>query len=327
MNLLEYFNEKTGTIIALLSLIVAVAVGVLQFRPKTRELTCNVLSSTELTSVSQVPGLTSEFVYQQKKVIYLWKLSLNFVNTGNETLVGEGQQSNLLKDSVLFEFPNGTEALNVEVSNSDLPIQVEIRQPNIIALKFSQWRSGEKTNLSIFVTSPNMQGAPLLPRVTTRDIVDGNVIVTNSLNPTPAPKSLIDRMPLWVGIIIKLVLSVLSIFLVWLGLYELPKDLINFIRVKRWKSQNLTEFKSFIDSNEGIPDNKKTIYVADPGSLPDEYWQKFEGNRLKVRNTGGYSSLFKASTITLAIFFIGVLSVIYILSNIFDAYLKVSEFL
>src|SRR5262249_15929780 len=135
----------------------------------------------ELTAVSQVPGLTSNFMFQQKQVVHLWKVLLNCINSGTETLIGDGPHSTLIKESIAFEFPNDTEILNSEVVRSDLPLAVEQKKPYEITLKFSQWRPGEQASFSLFITSKNVQTSPLLPRTTTRDIVDGKILIKSSL--------------------------------------------------------------------------------------------------------------------------------------------------
>ncbi len=312
MNIIKLFSERVNTFIALLSLIVALTVGVLQFRPRTRELTCSVASSTELTSISQVPGLTSDFTYQQQKVTHLWKITLSYVNSGNETLVGEGQHSTLLKDSVLFSFPEDTEVLNFEVLNADLPVNVEHGPPNSFRIKFSQWRPGEKINLSVYVTSPNSQRSPLIPTIATRDIVGGSVLITNPLNQISQPKSLLDRLPAWFSVIVKLTVSLFCLVVAFIALYLFPKDVVQYLRRVIWKRWNSAKIQSFINGREDLQPAEKSKYVNQPELIPDELWQGFHGRRI---------------ILGLVFVLLGTTVMTYVFSNLFDVYLKAAEYL
>jgi len=323
---LQYFNERTGAIIGLLSLIVAIAIAVIQLRPKTREITCNVVSSTELTSVSQVPGLTSDFMYRQKKVVHLWKINLNLINSGNETLIGEGQHSTLIKDSVSLQFSDNTEILNIEPINSDLPIQFEQKLPNVFALKFPQWRTGEQANVSIYITSQEMQASPLLPQVPTRDIVDGYVRVTNALNPVSPPKNLIERLPVWTRILVKIGLTGVCLFATFIGIILIQGEVIIYFRVASWKRRHLTNFKKFIENREGIKQEDKERVIAEPTILHEDVWKEFNGKRLTIKDTSGFGSAWSAFGISMLGLFVGVVCLVYVLSNLYELYNKAIEY-
>lgn len=162
-----------GILIALVAMLATVLGLFFQFRPKRRELTAQVSASDELTSVANIPGLTAQYTYMSKEVDHLWKVAVSFINTGDQTIVGEGPQKTLIHDAVVLAFPESTEILNIEEEAKDFPITVAKEDSDHFQLKFSQWRVGESVTLSFYVSSSKPIAAPLLPIVETRDIVDG----------------------------------------------------------------------------------------------------------------------------------------------------------
>lgn len=320
MKFLNFITEgRLNIFIALLSLIVAITFGIFQFRPKLREITCNVTSSNELTSISQVPNLTSEFTYNQKKVTHLWKLTLVLINTGNETIVGEGQHSLLIKGGIYLGFPENTEILNIEPPDGNLPLTVEIVQPNIFVIKFPQWKQDERANLSIYVASQIEQQTPLLPQVMSRDIVDGSVLVTNNTNPISPPKNLIERLPVWGQILIKVLLSFLCGIATILGFYALPDDVITYIRFKRWRDRHGEGFNTFVNQQSDLSDERKEYYRRNPQLFPNDKLNTFTGNK-PPKNYSYYSSIWTAILTLLLSLLVGSASTFYILSNLFELY-------
>lgn len=307
----KLLNDKVNTLVALLSLIVAITIGVLQFRSKVRELTCSVISSTELTSIQQVPGLASEFTYRDKKVTHLWKLNLNLFNSGTETLVGEGQHSNLIKDGVYFNFPNETEILNIEVISVDLPIQIIQTQPNLFALKFIQWRPDERANIAIYITSVDASPTPLIPQAVGRDIVDGNVIIKNPQTQPLPKKTLLDFLPGWAQFLMRVAVVLVCTLSMFIGLIILPRDFIAFVKLNSWKKRNKEELDRFFNEKSGA----MKIYKDTPQYLPETEWEGFKGDKLNISQTLAFTSWLSVIPVSIGIL-IGISCLIFILNGL-----------
>ncbi len=75
------------------------------------ELTLQAISNDNLTIQPDITGLQGNYTYFREPVAHLWKVKISIVNTGNQTLVGEGSQSDVLGDKIDFQFPEGVEIL------------------------------------------------------------------------------------------------------------------------------------------------------------------------------------------------------------------------
>lgn len=330
MGLQKITWDKTTitTIIAIFSLIVTIVSVSVQFRSKTLQLNCNILSSNELTSVSEVPGLSSEFVYNKKKVSHLWKVTLNYINSGNMTLVGIGKHSVLIGDGLLFWFPTKTEILNYEVISKDIPLTVEQIGPNGFKVKFSQWKPDEKATISLYVASSSAQLSPLVPVATTRDIVGGNVIITNAMSSINSKRvPFLDKVPIVFSIMVKTILSLFCFAIFLIGFYWLPKGFINFLRRTSWLKHHSSQFKSFIQSQPNLTDANKKMYLKEPSDVPIEVWDNFKGTRYPRNDSVGFGSFSEAISFTIGFILLGGILILYTLTNIFDLYYAVCTYL
>jgi hypothetical protein len=314
------------TIIAVFSLVVAIVSVVVQLRTKTLKLNCNVLSSNELTSVSEVPGLSSQFTYNKKKVAHLWKVTLNYINSGNETLVGVGQHSSLIGDGLSFSFPSQTEILNYELISNDLPITIDQFPPNGFKVKFSQWKPDEKATISLYVTSSSAQTSPLIPSAT-RDIVGGTIIITNAIDSTDSKRrSLMDRLPIGFAILIKTILSLFCLLVFFLAFYFFPIGLIGLMRRRYWTKYHLSQFKTFLQSQSDLTDGAKKNYLKEPRTVPEDIWTKFQGHRYPREASPSFDILSEAIIFTAGFLLLGAILVIYVLTNILDLYYAVHAY-
>jgi hypothetical protein len=336
MEIKQALYERTGIVVAIISLVVAVIGVVYQIRSqKTRELTCDVIQSSELTSVSEVPGLQVDFRYKDKNVVHLWKTVLNLTNTGSDTLIGEGQHNNLIGDGITFSFPSNMEILNIELTGGDFPVAVVQDQVSDFKLRFSQWRTGERVNIAIFVASQTTQTSPLMPMLRSRDIVDGKVVIRNAMvfNQTKLPR--LERTPVGMRLVVKVILFIISIFLVAFGLYVIPKEAWKSLQVVLWRKRNMSKFETFVNGLELEAPQKDEI-KEDPTLLPEEKWKSFKGKKLQVDPTGrlfismsstGPSGLTLFLTFGLGSIVVGATSLVYIVTSILDVYDRLSSYL
>lgn len=286
-----------GIVIALVALFATVLGLFLQFRPKSRELTAQVLASDELTAVANIRDLTAQYTYMGKEVDHLWKVTVSFINSGDQTIVGEGQQKTLIRDGVLLAFPEGTEILNIEEEAKDFPVTVEKEDTNHFKLKFSQWREGERVTLAFYVSASGPIADPLLPMVETRDIVDGDVLI-GDLRATAVPpqRSLVDRLPDPIRIP-AMVLGYPSLFFGPLFLLLVGTwGVIDGLRLDLWKRRNMSEFAKYIEGLQRILPSEKELFISKPYKLPSSLWADFKGEKLSVTSSP-FDSLLAAATI------------------------------
>jgi hypothetical protein len=168
-----------GVVLAVITILGVIGTGVglwLSNRSETTQVTAEVLASDELTRYEAVSGLEGQFAYQGVPVKHLWKLRINLVNSGDRTVVGEGNLKNVMGDGLCLAFPEGTTILDVTVTY-DIPeeITVVLNEQNSFLVKFPQWRPGESVRTDLYIASEEPLES-LFPVTRGRDIVDGEVI-------------------------------------------------------------------------------------------------------------------------------------------------------
>lgn len=302
-------------IIAIIAM-VATVVGVWrELRPSKREITAQVLASNELTSVANVPNLRAHYTYLWKGVDHLWEITVSFINSGEQTIIGEGQQKTLIQDGVLLAFPEDTEILNIEEEAKDFPITVAKEDMNHFKLKFSQWREGERVTLSFYVAASEPIAAPLLPIVETRDIVDGDVVISELRVPAVSRQQLlIDRLPDPIRIPVVL-MGYLSVSFCILALFLVPLEVPKSFRLHQWKRRNMSEFAKYIEGLEGLNPHEKQLYLRQPYRSPGFLWTRFEGEKLTITNAL-FDSLLTAATMGPVVFLIFLSSALLMASAI-----------
>lgn len=245
MSLTEKLSQRWSGWIAFLSLVVAGVSLYVQLKSKTRELSCEVIASTELTAVSKVPGLTSQFTYRDRDVRHLWRLTIRVANTGSDTLIGEGQHSMLIGKGVRFAFPPGLSILDQEFATNGLPVTVEKLGEAGFSIQFSQWKPGESTLMSIFLTSTNAHLSPVLPFAPNRDLVAGELrirdLTSGQLQTKP---TLFERMPRILRSVALTVVFCLSGLCSLITIGVLIHEFYLSRVFNRWKSANWESFAS-----------------------------------------------------------------------------------
>lgn len=211
-------NAKTGqswkrlfsfpSILGAAGLIAAVVLGLIAIQPDTTELTVEVISSEELTLPTTVEGLIGQYTYRNEEVEHLWKVRLDFTNTGTQSIIGQGPSSNLLYGDITFEFPSDTEILESEVELDETGSVITISSGNTFKLNFDQLRRRETLIVSFFVSAEQIYEQFPYISVRGRPIIDGEVLITTSVEKKVEPRtSLLDRfnLPHALGVGIRLI--------------------------------------------------------------------------------------------------------------------------
>jgi len=278
------FGMDFGLFVSSIALVLTVASVVFVIRAEKTEVAAQVLSCGELTKYSPVAELKGHFTYAGEDVAHLWKLTIKFVNTGDKTIIGQGNQKNIIGDGLNFVFPDGTRILNVE--DEATSFQNTIVKPNLNScqIQFLQWRSGEYSITSFYVASDEPLDADPLPTALTRDIVDGDIVIEDLTERRPQePMFVIDLLPRTVsmagkilgGIVAGLIVIGVMVIVVW--------GWMDTIRKFMWKGRYLSSFLNYLGKVEPrLSKSEKEIFKGNPDRLPDGLWSGFEGRKFPV---------------------------------------------
>lgn len=283
-----FSGSLVGIVIGIIGLVAAVVFGTLQLRPESNEVTLEVVSNDELTIQPEVEGLEGFYNYRGIPVAHLWKTRIRFTNTGDKTLVGAGQNSNIIGEALEFAFPDGTTLLNIEKGNDDFAANLITNESNKFGIVFDQWRSNEVLEVSLFVSSGEPLSEPPMPRVMERQIIDGDVrIRTESTEVARARKNYTDSLPRPIPTLSRVLAVIIFGVAALFGAIFIIMPLSEVVRIKRWSRRNLDSFAQYLQELPGTAPTAPEVkeeYLREPWKLPSTLWADFQGETLGVTN-------------------------------------------
>jgi hypothetical protein len=244
----------------------------LQVRSHKPELQVQILSADSLSPSIDVPDVQYHATYKSAPIQNPWKLRLAFVNTGPDTIVGQGTKSTILGDKITVAFPEGTRVLGFPQESSTLPLVVSLKDPAQLEVTFTQWRSHEQAIYSVYVSGPDPKKYPV-PSVPSRDLIDGDISVVDLTKVTVhGPLPILDRTSHPVALVGRILSILLSAAIAVLCLIFASAAVKQRIQIARWKAANGEAFAEYIDSQNATAEEKKR-YKSEPWSyyrpLPD----------------------------------------------------------
>jgi len=256
--------------------------------PKKYEVFAQVLSSEELTLYASEAELSASYKWAGEEVANLWKMRINFVNSGGETIVGI-EKRDITNDGLNFAFPNNTRILKIQKENGtdDFENKIIKTKENQFQIQFRQWRIAEYIIASFYIASDESLNALSL-ETPGRDIIDGDVIVQDLTDrKVSAPLVLIDRSPRYFSIPGKIMswsATIIWLILAFVLISMGSTSIVQLTKIAKWKKRYLEEFTKYLNKIKEPPMTKKDrkYYTNFPNELPEEIWDGFEGKKLNV---------------------------------------------
>jgi len=274
-------------LVGILAVVVAIVGLAIMLIPEKTEVTAQVLSCGELTEYSPIAELKGHFTYAGEDVAHLWKLTVKLINSGDKTIVGEGNQKNIIGEGINFVFPDDTRILNIEEEANTFQSAIMQPEPNQIQIQFRQWRSDEYSITCFYVASDKPLDADPLPTTPIiRDIIDGDVIIEDLTETRPEERiSLIDRFPRPISITGKVIGGIFAGVLAIIFVIMVPWGWKDAVPLMMWKRQHLSNFLNYLDQVEPkLSEQRKQALKKRPGRLPREFWPKFKGPKVPLKS-------------------------------------------
>lgn len=235
----------------------------LQVRSHKPELQVQILSADSLSPSIDVPDVQYHATYKGEPIQNPWKLRLAFVNTGSDTIVGQGTKSNILGDKITVSFPQGTRIFGLPQESSTLPLAVNLKDQAQLEVTFTQWRPHEQAIYSVYVSGPEPKKYPV-PSVPSRDLIDGDISVLDLTKVTVhGPVPILDRTTHPVALVGRILAILLSGVIAVLCLGFASIAVKERIQIARWNAANSEAFAEYIDSQNGTAEEKKR-YKSEP---------------------------------------------------------------
>lgn len=187
MEKLFNYIGKIATIISIIGGCVAIYFA---FHEKEVKLDIQTICAEHLTTNAPQPGLSVKYYYNDTLEVYnLWKMQWVIRNTGEKTIIGTGNNSQLLTPSLPLNFDQSVNILSINITNSN----------NNAVLKnghiwFQQWRKGEYIEVTAFIESVK---CPTLA-INDRDLIDSEISYSEyTPDATIGKKSIVEYLPHW----------------------------------------------------------------------------------------------------------------------------------
>lgn len=264
-----------ATILAALATLIGLFVAV---KDERRELSLQIISLDKLVYVSKLPNLKANFIYNGRKVDDLVSLKFKLVNTGTKTIVGDGQNKDIIKNAINLVIPDYLKILDYKVDEDLIKGGVDIIDKRKISIKFSQWRTSEYLVLTIYLAGTSRENRE--PKVYTedRDIIDGNIVIEDRKEYQLRNVRYIDR------ILGKGVIGILKFigFVSILFIFFFPATILTFIardyydRIK-WFGEYKDKYFEFVDRLKDYKDHEKRNIKLKPNTLKKDLWKQFQG--------------------------------------------------
>jgi len=271
-------------VIGLLALLGTIIGVVIVLRSEKTEISAQVLASDELTTYH--PELEASFIYAGEEVEHLWKIKVRFINSGDKTIVGLGDQKNILGDGLDFFFPDETRILRLEEEADTFHSTIIQPEANRMQIEFGQWRSGEYSIVSLCIAADEQLDADPFPGIRDRDIIDGMVIIEDLTERRPTEKTaIIERLPVGLSTSGKIIGGIIAggvalatiIFIFWAWIESIPR--------MKWKRRHLDNFVKHVERiKPRIPIEDRRLLKKAPflvhameSELPEGFWDKFQG--------------------------------------------------
>lgn len=204
------FLKTTAAIIAALTSLVGLVNFGRQMLDSGPALTLFLLSRERLTAIPEVPGLVSEFRFDNRPVKDLWKMRLRLQNTGRKTIVFDGPNRNIVRGDIELTIAPIFELLGRQIESNPQAIKMEAAGTNGYAFSSLQWRRDEQITFSVFLERKDLAQTPGPASFAfERVLVDGEITVADATVEQSGPaRPILDRIAPGVASTVRLMLYV-----------------------------------------------------------------------------------------------------------------------
>lgn len=168
-------TEILKLIVPILILLVAIISFVIAQRSNNPRLDIVDLNKENLTDITSIPDLQTTFRFRDSSVVNVWRLDARVINAGSTTIIGNGDQSNLVSNGISIEFGESFRILNVSAFSDDIQTDFYIQKNRKKGdLSFDQWRSREAIDFTFYLEQLDQSVSPDF-EINERDIIDGEI--------------------------------------------------------------------------------------------------------------------------------------------------------
>lgn len=298
------FLKTVFTLISFAAALAGIVALYLQIQSKAPIIEIKNISSDKLTDLPNIEELKAIYIFKKDTVKSLWKFHYIISNIGDEIIIGEGNNKNIIKEDLKFTFNKGFKIIDYKLDKKDFPFDINYNDKRF-EIKFLQWRPTEKFEIILYVEQLDKQKTPILT-LNDREILNGEIVYSNIYKVIEKKESLFDKLPKsfqtilwWFGV------SFFGLFVVLMPVViiaEIPK----IYKFKKWLNNEKWMYDEWV--NELIKQNKILEY-KEPKNLPNYLWNEYPYPK-PVYPDNDFKSLFFGGVIVVILFSIPLLLLI-----------------
>ena len=200
---MEIFTKYIKTIGTLVAIVAGIITIYFYFHKERVILEVKAMSVQLLTESTSTDDLYVQYFYKDTiPVQNLWQIQYVIRNIGDATLIGVGDNKQLLSENLPFSIENKEHVYSIAITQSNNEAYLLNNQ-----ICFKQWRSGEFVELIAFVESKE----PPQLVISDRDIKDSKIIYQKYTPETINENAkIIDYLPRWLVQTIKIIYFILG---------------------------------------------------------------------------------------------------------------------
>lgn len=213
MKLIELINKPFLKVTGILFSFFIGIITVYQFTKTDKiEIEIKTIDKTQLTKTPDIDALTVEYKYQDSIVKNLWKMRYVILNVGSKTIIGKGDNKNIILENLSISFNDSVKILSVYIGEKNFPVIIlDDKIDKNLNLNFKQWKKSEFIDITVIVE--NLGIHPPVVTIDERDIIDSKIIYSkfnpNELNDK---RKKIDYLPKGVSNVLVWVIIFVYIF-------------------------------------------------------------------------------------------------------------------
>lgn len=264
------FLKTVFTVVSFAAAIAGITALYLQIQSKVPIIEIKNISSDKLTDLPNIEELKAIYIFKNDTVKSLWKFHYIISNIGDENIIGEGNNKNIIKESLKFTFNQGFKIIDYQLNKKDFPLDIKVSDKRF-EINFLQWHPTEKFEIILYVEQLEKSKIPILTS-NEREILNGEITYSTIYKEIEKNESLFDRLQKsfqtilwWFGVIFFGLFVALMPFVI---IAEIPK----IYKYKKWVNNEKWMYDEWI--NELIKDNKLQQH-KEPKNLPNHLWNEY----------------------------------------------------
>lgn len=280
--------KKALNILTIIGSIASIIALTIYFRPNKPNTIVLENTYSEILTGKKIrqPKFEVKYFYDSIEVSNLLNYELSILNQSGHTLIGKGQQSDLIYNKLTLPIDTTYQLISLR-DKTDGIIDSMGYDSNKIEIEFTQFKNNTSLDLELFLEyKSDYNKVPtneeLFRQIDANQIVDGRFKFQTPLHQTLFERisTSIPSQPKKISILI----SLLMLYMILLALLISGlQSIFSWYRVRDWKARFGGSLESRL-SMHGFPNGDISRYLSNPETIPSNVWNKLNLRRFPLKH-------------------------------------------